>query len=95
MVQSYQESLQLVAGGAQIDQKVATIVDWVKATNDAVKGTGAPADWFKDEEQAEADADTAAQTSGLMEAAAQLREGAGVAGEVANASVALQQAGLV
>ena len=95
MVQAYQESLQLVAGGSQIDPKVGTIVDWSKATKDAVKGTGAPADWFPDEEKQEADAEAADQTQGLMQAAAQMREGAGVAGEVANASVALKEAGLV
>ena len=95
MVQAFQESVQIIAGGAQLDQGVQADYDYRKMTKDAVKGTGAPADWSKDEEVAEEDAEAAAQSQGLMQAAAQLREGAGVAGEVANASVALQQAGLV
>lgn len=94
-VQAYQESVQIIAGAAQFDQGVVAEYDFRKMTKDAVKGTGAPADWAKDEDQADEDVDAAQQVAGLTQAAAALREGAGVAGEVANASVALQQAGLV
>lgn len=94
-VQAFQESTQIIAGSAQMDQGVVAEYDFRKMTKDAVKGTGAPADWAKDEDRADADVDAAQQVAGLTQAAAALREGAGVAGEVANASVALQQAGLV
>lgn len=94
-VQAFQESIQIIAGSAQMDQGVVAEYDFRKMTKDAVKGTGAPADWAKDEEQADEDVDAAQQVAGLTQAAAALRESAGVAGEVANASVALQQAGLV
>lgn len=93
-VQAYQESVQIIAGAAQFDQGVAAEYDFRKMTKDAVKGTGAPADWAKDEEQADEDVDAAQQAAGVMQAATALREGAGVAGEVANATLALQQAGL-
>jgi hypothetical protein len=49
-VQAFQESLQIVAGAANIDKTVATLIDWKKATKDAVRGTQAPADWFNDEQ---------------------------------------------
>lgn len=93
-VQAYQEAVQIIAGAAQFDQGVVAEYDFRRMTKDAVKGTGAPADWAKDEEQADEDVDAAQQAAGIMQAATALREGAGVAGEVANASVALQQAGL-
>lgn len=93
-VQAYQESVQIIAGAAQFDQGVVAEYDFRKMTKDAVKGTGAPADWAKDEEQADEDVDAAQQAAGVMQAATALREGAGVAGEVANATLALQQAGL-
>lgn len=93
-VQAFQESIQIIAGSAQLDQGVVAEYDFRKMTKDAVKGTGAPSDWAKGKEQADEDVDAAQQAAGVMQAAAALREGAGVAGEVANATLALQQAGL-
>ena len=94
MVQAFQESVQILAGAAQFDQSIPTIVDFKNMTRDAVKGTGAPADWFTDEEAQKAAADAAEQVQQLNAAAATLREGAGVGKDIADASVALKEAGL-
>lgn len=93
-VQAFQESVQILAGAAQFDQKTPTLVDFKKMTKDAVKGTGAPADWFNDEDVQQSEEDATEQVAGLTQAAAALREGAGVATDVATATQALQQAGL-
>lgn len=94
LVSAFQESVQILAGAANFDKNVPATMDFSKMTHDAVKGTGAPADWFKDEEQAQQAVATQDQIDGLTQGAAALREGAGVATDVAGASVALNQAGL-
>lgn len=91
---AFQESVQILAGAAQFDKTIPTTMDFKKMTKDAVRGTGAKPDWFKDEEVAESDEDAQNQVDNLQKMAAMLREGAGVAGEVAGASMAVQQAGL-
>jgi hypothetical protein len=95
LVASFQESVQIIAGVANFDKNIPSTMDFKKMTKDAVKGTGAPADWFLDEEQAASAEDQQKSVDGLTTAAAALREGAGVATDVAGASVALRQAGLV
>lgn len=94
-VQAYQETLQMVSAGAQIDKTLTTLIDWQKATKDAVRGTQAPADWFNDEKTQQAAADASQQVDGLTQAAAALKGGADVGKSVADASVALQQAGMI
>lgn len=95
LVAAYQESIQIISGSAQQDPSIAAEYDLHKMTQDAVKGTGAPADWRKNEADAKEVQDEQAQVSNLTQAAAALREGAGVASDVAGATVQLQQAGLV
>lgn len=94
-VQAFQESIQIVAGAAQIDKSVATLIDWQKATKDAVRGTQAPADWFNDEQTVESATDQQNTVDGLTQAAAALQGGADVGKSVADASLALQQAGMI
>ncbi|MCZ3377431.1 portal protein [Rhizobium sp. AG207R] len=94
LVSAFQESVQIIAAGAQYDQTLPATMDLQKMTKDAVKGTGAPADWFKDEDQATADQDQQKQVQGLTQAAAALNDASMVGKNVADASVALQQAGL-
>jgi len=94
-VQAFQESIQILAGAAQFDKSIPTLVDFKKMTKDAVKGTQAPADWFNDEEVQQSEEEQQAQVDGLTQAAAALREGAGVGQEVAGASVALKEAGML
>lgn len=93
-VVAFQESVQIVAASAQFDQNAVNIIDLTKATKDAVKGTGAPADWFNDEQTEEAKNDQSDQAANLMKMAEFLRGGAAVAGDVANATVAMKQAGI-
>jgi hypothetical protein len=95
MVAAYQESIQIIAGSSQQDPTIAAEYDLRKMTQDAVKGTGAPADWRKKPEEAAEEQDQQAQVSNLMQSAAALREGAGVASDVAGATVQLREAGLV
>jgi hypothetical protein len=94
-VQAFQESLQIVAGAAKIDKTVATLIDWQKATKDAVRGTQAPADWFNDEQTQQNAADQQNTVDGLTQAAAALQGGAQVGKSVADASMALSQAGMI
>jgi hypothetical protein len=93
-VQSFMESVQILAGAANFDPTVTTLVDFKKSTKDAIKGTGAPADWFLDENAQESAEEQAKNVAGLQAAATALQQGAGVATEVATATQALQQAGL-
>jgi hypothetical protein len=93
-VVAFQESVQLLAGAAQFDNTIPTTMDFKQMTKDAVKGTGAPADWFKDEEAQQDEEESAKTADGLAQAAMALREGAGVATDVATATQAMQQAGL-
>lgn len=93
-VAAFQESVQLMAGSAQFDQTVPTLLDFKKATKDAVRGTGAPADWFNDEEKQQSEEEAQAQVAKLTAAAQLLKGGASVAGEVGAATQQLQAAGL-
>lgn len=94
-VQAYQETIQMVAAGAKIKPEITTLVDWMKATKDAIRGTRAPADWFNDEDTQQSAEDSANQVSGLAQAAEMLKGGADVGKSVADASVALQEAGMI
>jgi hypothetical protein len=94
-VVAFQEAIQIIAGAAQIDNSVPAAFDFRKMTKDAVKGAGAREDWKLSEEAAAAAEGQADQVAGLTQAATALRGGAAVAGDVANATIALRQAGLV
>jgi hypothetical protein len=94
-VAAFQESVQIIAAGGQYDKTIPAGYDFKKMTKDAVDGTGAPADWTLDEEVVAQAQDQQAAVDNLQQTAQQLREGAGVAQDVAGASVALQQAGII
>ena len=93
-VMAYQESVQILAGAAQFDKTIPTTMNFKQMVKDAVKGAGAPADWFEDEEKQLEAEEQQAQADNLMKVAQLAQTGAGVGTEVANASVAMQQAGL-
>lgn len=93
-VQAFQESVQILAGAAQFDQTVPTLINFKDMTKDAVKGTGAPADWFSDEETQQTEEEAARAVERLQAAAAALREGAAIGTDVATATQQMQQAGL-
>lgn len=94
LVSAFQESVQILAGSAQFDNTIPATMDFPKMTKDAVKGTGAPPDWFKDEPQALEAAAAQEQTNKLQQAAAMLAGGAGVAQQVGDATQSLQAAGI-
>ncbi|MBZ9807688.1 portal protein [Mesorhizobium sp. ESP-6-2] len=93
-VQAFQESVQILAGGAQFDKTIPAMMDFKQMTKDAVRGTQAPADWFADEQAQEEGADQIDQVAKLTQAAEFLQGGAQVGGQVADTAVKLQQAGL-
>lgn len=94
LVSAFQESVQILAGSAQFDNTIPATMDFPKMTKDAVRGTGAPPDWFKDEPEALEAADAQAQVDNLQKAAAMLAGGAGVAQQVGDATQSLQAAGI-
>ena len=59
-----------IALTANVDKTVATLIDWQKATKDAVRGTQAPADWFNDEQTQQDAADQQNKVDGLTQAPA-------------------------
>lgn len=93
-VQAFQESVQILAGASQFDKTIPTTMDFKQMTKDAVKGTGAPADWFADEEVQQDDEEAQRNVDALTQAAAALQGGAQVGSQVADATMKLQQAGL-
>lgn len=93
-VQAFQESVQILAGSSQFDETIPTQMNFKRMTKDAVRGTGAPADWFNDEETQQSEEEQAESVKRLQQAANFLREGAAVGQEVAGASVALKDAGI-
>lgn len=94
-VQAFMESVQILAGASKFDNTIPSTMKFKTMTKDAIKGTGAPADWFNDEETQQSDEEAQNSVEGLMEAAAALQTGAQVGGQVADATMKLQQAGLV
>jgi len=95
LVSSFQESMQIIGAVSQIDQNITQRYDINQMTDDAIRGTGAPADWFTPEEEHEANDETNAQTAQLQNVAATLANGAAVGSEVADATLKMRQAGLV
>ncbi|WP_420961064.1 portal protein [Brucella sp. IR073] len=93
-VQAYQESIQILGAAVQFDQSAVSILDLKQATHDAIKGTGALADWFNDDEVQASEEEQQRTIAGLQQAAAMLQQGSMVAQDVAGASVALKEAGL-
>lgn len=94
MVAAFQESVQIISAAASWDPGIPATYDFKKMVDDAVKGTGASADWKLDPEEAKAAEDQQAQVSQLQQAAALLQDGAGVAQQVGDAAQSLQAAGV-
>jgi hypothetical protein len=67
-VNQAQQVYPMVIGAAQIDPGAAHVVDVLQVLRDAVRGTGAPADWLVDQDQAAANAQQAAQARGFLQA---------------------------
>jgi len=93
-VQAFQESIQILAGASQFDKSIPSTVDFKQMTKDAVKGTGAPQDWFAPKEVQQSAEEQQAAVDRLTTAASMLQGGAEVAGSTADAAIKLRQAGL-
>lgn len=94
-VAAFQESVAIIATGAQGDPTVPQDFDIRKATKDAVRGAGGKPDWFVSEEaqeQIDAQNEQAAQ---LAKAAELANVGAATAENIGNAAQSLQAAGMV
>ena len=94
-VAQFQEGAQLIGIAKQLDQSVMPPVDLDASLLDALEGTGAPASWFKDEKQQISDKMAAAHAANVANLAKSLQMGAGVGGQVADATQKMRQAGLL
>jgi len=92
-VLAYQETLQIVASGAQVDPTIGKQFNIRKAAVDAVAGTGAEPDWTLDPDEIEKINAQDQQVKQLAEAAQIAQGGAGAVADVSNAAMAAQQAG--
>ncbi|PZU22210.1 MAG: hypothetical protein DI589_12055 [Shinella sp.] len=95
MVSAFQESMQVIGAVSQIDPKIAQRYDINRMTDDAVRGTGAPADWFTPAEQNDENAQADDQAAQLQATAAALQGGAAVGSQVADATLKMKEAGLI
>lgn len=93
VVEKFFSDLQVLAAGAQVDQTVAQIYDVRQAAEDAILATGKP-EWIKSEDERKQGKEDANAVQQLTMGAQVAREGAGVVSDVANASMAAQQAGM-
>lgn len=93
-IASFHETVQILAAAQTYDPSIPAGYDLKKAAEDAIRGTGAPADWKLDPDAAEEGEGKANQVAELQQAAAMLQNGAGVAEQVGNAAQSLQAAGV-
>lgn len=101
LTQAYSQMQGVIVAGMQIDPTIRLQVDWQKATRTAIAGTGAPADWLRDEDEVKKMAAEEQQQQQAAQQAQQVATGADAASRVADAtkgageaSQALQQAGM-
>lgn len=92
-VAAFQQVAQIAGIKAQVAQ-VEPSLDWDVASRDAYEGAGAAADWFKSEDELAVEAEQKQQEAALGNVATLLQQGAGVAGQVADASMKMQEAGI-
>jgi hypothetical protein len=99
---SFQEAVQILVQGAQIDPTVRFNLDIDQATRDAIGGTGAPAKWLLPTDQVAKMKQDDQQKQQAAEAAQQMATHADTASKVGNAAAsagkaatALQGAGVV
>lgn len=94
-IQAGTESMSFIEAASKLDPATRADYDVRKITQDVVRGTGAKPDWFIDQEQADQNKETIDQTGQAVQAATLLAGGAEAAGNVADATLKLQQAGAV
>lgn len=94
LVGEYYEMINILATGAQVDKSINNLADIRKATEEAIS-KGIRPEWLIPEEDRPAADEQAAVESGLTQAASIAREASGASADLANASMAAQQAGLM
>lgn len=101
-VSQFAEVMQLLAGAMAQDEQGNTVtgisvnpVDMDTMLKDAIRGTGAPADWMKTDGAMEAEDEANQQQQSLQQGAELVAQGAGVAGVVGESTTKLREAGLI
>lgn len=84
--QAFLESMQVMGAAVQYDQGAVHDFDMRKGKNDAIEGTGAPAEWILPDEEAQNGRDAAAQEAAQQKAAQDAAQGIGLAGAGAQAA---------
>ncbi len=93
IVGQYYELVNITATGAKIDQTIANMVDIRKATEDAIS-RGTKPEWLIPDDQRQQAAQQGDAVNALGSAAQIAQKGAGVTADLANATLALKQAGI-
>lgn len=93
-VEAFFAATQIAAAAAEVDNTVASIFDFRKMAEDAVRGAGAEPDWIRDEEERKAKDKEAENLQKLQQAAAVAQQGSAVVTDMANATMAAKQAQL-
>lgn len=89
-VNQAQQALGIVAGAGQIDPNVRHAIDVMRMVQDAVRGTGAPAEWLADEDAAAQAAQAQAQAGNILTALGAAGQAADVVNTGAEAAAKLQ-----
>src|SRR3990167_3691746 len=97
-VAQFQEVMALIGSAAQLAQATGkpstTPIDLDVALKDAIRGTGAPADWNLDDDQIEAEKQAMAQSAQAGQIAQEINTGAQVAGTAADSLQRLREGGI-
>lgn len=91
LVQQFQEAMQLEMAAMQAGVSTPRLA-MAKARDDALRGTGIPAEWRRTDEELQAEAEQMQAAKQMQEMMAGLQGGAAVAKDVADASTAVGQA---
>lgn len=94
-VAAFQQSMQIIAASSQIDNTVAKLFDIHTATIDAVRGSGAEADWILPPDQLEAAKKQAADDKQNADLAQKYSMASQVAANLSGGVMAARQAGLL
>lgn len=94
-VTSFREAVELLGISVQFDKKIIASMDLPQMTRDAIKGTGAKADWFKSDEEQLAEEERARLMEGIVQAAQMVQGGANVVQDVSEAAMSAQSAGML
>jgi hypothetical protein len=95
IVAAFNQSVEIIAAGANSEPELAKQFNIADAAIDAVRGAGAKPEWIKDEKERRNIQRQGEEVQDLQKTAALLQQGAGAAADVGNAKMITEQAGLV